>query len=449
MNAIADPIRRICFHSSRSRFVVSVFVLGLVVRVALVVAVGDTHHPKMYEHGMIAHNLYVGNGFAMHWPYEPLDSTRIAVLQAPVAHEGAFIPPLSPYEIYAAYLLFGETPTAALALMLINAMLGAITLVLLYYTTLRLASDRAARIVSGFASVFLPAALVVTSFSGSAIYHLLAVAVLYLSLSVIQVGKVGTVLALSACAGLLTMARSEFLLLGAIMLPLAVLVSRSSTIRRHRLSYAVLGVVVFSAVVAPWTIRNYLLFDRFVPVVSHPWFEIWRGNNRIVADAKFLEPTCDWVNPREFPALVHRMDSIPYDRTFEPRVNDLFKSEATTFMLASPLTFVKLAFKKALFLITVDASDATARNPLYLLLMLPSIGAIIVGMVRMARVRLLRAELSIAVLFVVYHVGLTIMTYPLPRYQIYYVVALLPFAAFAVARQSTLEALQTRKEAGA
>jgi hypothetical protein len=275
---------------------------------------------------------------------------------------------------------------------------------------------------------------VVTSFSGSAIYHLLAVAVFYLAVTVIQSGTPKTILLLAISMGLLTMARSEFLLLGAIMLPLAIMVSRAPVIRRLRLASIALGMSVFLAVIAPWTIRNYILFDRFVPVVSHPWFEIWRGNNSVVAHATFFEPTCDWVNPREFPQLVRRMDSIPYDRTFEPKVNDLFKTEATGFIFSSPLVFIQLGLKKILFLFTTDASDASAKNPLYVMLMFPAIVLIGWGMFAMFRHVAFRPESLIPVLFLCYYAGITVMTYALPRYQIYLFTTLLPVIAPGIDR---------------
>ncbi|MBS1904799.1 MAG: glycosyltransferase family 39 protein [Bacteroidetes bacterium] len=422
------------FASESSRFISWIFAIALGIRLVMVFVIGDAQHPKMYEHGEIAHNLAIGNGFTMHWPYEPLDSSRIAVLSVPIDHEGAFIPPLNPYIIYSVYLLFGERPTAVMILMILQAIIGALAIPLLYKTSRLLSTDATSRVVALIGACYIPAAIAVTTFSGSVVYQLIALAVLYFSFRAIRFGSFGILISLGLWSGLLTTIRSEFMLLGIMLVVVVVFVSSAAWVRSHRIAALASVLIPMMAVMMPWTIRNYRLFDRIVPTVSHPWFEIWRGNNIVVSNASFLQPTYDWVNPREFPDLVRHMDSIPYDRHFEPAVNDMFMAEAKHFIFSSPAAFVRLGLKKLLFFFTVDLSDRGARSPLYIILTIPVTGMIVFGLWQMLRDRSRRSEALIPTIIGLYYAALTVMTYTLPRYQIFLVLLLLPCASVAIER---------------
>ncbi|HYM20933.1 MAG TPA: glycosyltransferase family 39 protein [Candidatus Kapabacteria bacterium] len=394
---------------------------------AIAFAFGDTRHPEMYEHGAIAHNLLAGHGYAMHWPYESLDSTRRALMAKPIDHEGAFIPPLNPYIIYSAYIFFGESPAAALTLMLFYAGIGALLVPLIYKTSLLIADELGARIAAIIAAFFFPAAYAVVTFSGSVLYHLFAVLVFFYGIRLIQRRNISDGVLLGISCGVLTMLRSEFFILGFILIAVAGFSSRTKERVWQKNKLFLSSAAVCVAMIAPWTIRNYILFDRFVPVLSHPWYEIWRGNNTYVAGGSFLErPTYIWINPKQFPDIVRKMDAVPYDRFFEPTVNDIFKAEAEQFVAASPGSTVILALKKLALLFTVDVTDVSARRPLYVLMVIPTIILIVTGILNILKHSLTKYEGMLFLVFAGYYILITIATYDLPRYQIYLLMALLP-----------------------
>src|SRR5205823_685233 len=119
----------------------------------------DPAQARMYEHGWVAHNLYTGHGFAMHWPYESFDSERRTQMEKPPQWEGAFLPPANPYILYADYLLFGDkTVSSLLAIMLLYAAINSFTPIAVYRLGLLIGTERGARTSAIVSALFLPAA---------------------------------------------------------------------------------------------------------------------------------------------------------------------------------------------------------------------------------------------------------------------------------------------------
>ena len=68
--------------------------------------------------------------------------------------------------------------------------------------------------------------------------------------------------------------------------------------------------LIFAAGIAPWTIRNYVVFHKFIPFRSNFALELWLGNNPAVP--KSWSP---WLHPDDDPseaAKYARMTEIPY-----------------------------------------------------------------------------------------------------------------------------------------
>lgn len=99
---------------------------------------------------------------------------------------------------------------------------------------------------------------------------------------------------------------------------------------------AVLASVIFAAGIAPWTIRNYLVFHKFIPFRSNFGLELWLSNSPGVPDtfAGFLHPTDD---PGEAAKFV-RMTEIPY---MEEK-----QSEALAFMRTHPRDTMRFFFRR-------------------------------------------------------------------------------------------------------
>lgn len=102
------------------------------------------------------------------------------------------------------------------------------------------------------------------------------------------------------------------------------------------LKLALVSSLIFMAGVAPWTVRNYVVFHKFIPFRSNFGLELWLSNSPAVPDtwAGFLHPTED---PEEAAKYV-RMTEIPY---MEEK-----QSQALAFMRTHPRDTVRFFFRR-------------------------------------------------------------------------------------------------------
>ena len=386
--------------------------------------VDDPVHLLLYEHGAIAHNLYTDHGFAMQWPYGSFDSARAAEMKQPPKWEGAFLPPLNPYLLYFSYEIFGESAAALYAMMLLYAIVSCFIPLAVYKLGCLLGSETSARVSALIAGVFLPAAYAVVTFSGSALYQLLGIVVLYFAVLSIKRPSYRSFLLLGLSCGIMTQLRSEFFFLEFLLIAVVIMLARS--IDRKVIVKGFAAVLVCVAIIAPWTIRNYVLFHQFVPVLSHPWYEMWRGDNPLANGTTHKEDGASvWVNAN-YPSLIRRMDSIPYNQFFEAKVDAIFKGEVIAFIIDHPAQFLSLGIKKLAYFFTIDPNQPMCRNPLYFIPMLLVSGLTIMGFYLLARDRSRRHAYYIMLVFFGTYIFMTFMTVMLTRYQIYVFTCLLP-----------------------
>lgn len=396
--------------------------IAFFIRFMIIIFAGNADHPQMYEHGEIAHNLYTGHGFAMHWPYTSADPGRIAIMKQPPQFEGAFLPPLNPYIIYAAYLIFGENSTAIIFLMFFYALFSSLIPIAVFKTGMLLANEKTARMSSLISALFLPAAFAVTTFSGSPLYQLLGIVILYFAVLATRNSSLKVFVILGITCGLMTFLRSEFFILGFILIIVSAFFARKNAPLRKIFQRGIVAILLCAGIIAPWTYRNYTIFHTFIPVLSHPWYEIWRGNN-IYATGTTLneEGKSVWVGSEKYPDLIHRMDAIPYDQFFEGKVDGIFRNEVIKFIEENPGQFLFLGAKKIAYLFTIDFNNPASKNPFYFVPMIIVSSLTTIGLYKLFRFSTTEnfAAAAIYSVFFLFYLALTVMTVMLTRYQIY------------------------------
>ncbi len=425
---------RILFSSRPKSFLLSVTLLALIIRLGIIVfaahpqqIIDDPHQTLLYEHGVIANNLYTGHGFAMHWPYDSFDSIRVAAMKQPPKWEGAFITPINPYLLYFSYLVCGETATALYAMMILYTLVTIFIPFVVFKMALLLGNERSARISAVLAALYVPGAYTIATFSGSALFQFLGLVVLYFAVRSVDQPSWKSFVWLGVSCGLLTGFRSEFFFLG----PILIAVSLMLALRKHTIHPVLLqgltSLALCFIIIAPWTIRNYEIYHKLVPVVSHPWREVWRGNNTVTEGTNWLaNGKAIWENPSDFPMLIRRMDSIPYDKYFETKVDKVFESEVIEFIRTHPAQFLLLAGKKLFYFFTVDPNFRLSSSPIYWVPTIMISLLIIIGIVKLIRDRT-KWNVGIPIfLFLGYYLFMTAMTLMQPRFQIYVFTSMLP-----------------------
>jgi hypothetical protein len=419
------------------KFLIITFFAALLIRLAIVFAMGNWANPDLYEHGAIAQNMLSGHGYSFHWPYTSLDPERIALKQLPPQFEGAFIPPVSPYIIYWAFLIFGDTPAALIALMLFNSLCSALCIVVVFkITQLLKVSGLASRLSAIATALYLPTAFAVTTYSGSAQYHLLALLVMHYAILSARNLSFKNLALLGILGGILTLARSEFLIPAFLLIGFSAMYpifkNKSNISFKNTVSNGILSALLCAAVIAPWTYRNYLLFDKFVPVVSHPWHEIWKGYNPLTTGGMNNSlGKGNWIHPERDAELTRRLDALPYDRKFEINADAEFKKDAVEFIKNNPGRSIFLTINKVFMLWVADYSYPKALNPVYLFFTLITVIPVFIGIFsyfKSARRERDYSAIFPYALFLLYYTAMFAITVALPRYQIYVVTVAMPFA---------------------
>lgn len=410
---------------SLRRYLLLLCLLSLLGRFAMATAV---RHPDVgkYEQFTLAQNIANGNGFAMNWPYQPADAERAALWKSDQAlYPGAFMPPLIPYIDALLVVLFGSIAWSLLIVAL-QCSIGAVMPALVYAASAALFDDdRVARWSALLSLFYLPALFASATLAGSAFYVLAGLWVLTSAARIARSSQARWHLGL-AC-GLLTLMRSEFL-------PLAIALCAVCGFRVR----SVVPVAVLAALIAPWTMRNFIVMHHFVPVTSHPWREIWRGANSLATGSGYAADGSDIWEGRRFPQIISALDRVRVSPAFEVEADRIFKHEVLTFAKTHPLHLLGLIGRKVAMLWSVDFYYPKARHPLYILPTLAVellFGASLLAVFR-KRVNVQPQALWPFLLFWGFYTCVIATTYMLPRYQTYVLATVLPFLGVLLRRHT-------------
>ncbi len=169
-------------------------------------------------------------------------------------------PPVFPFLVSLLYRVFGERLSLALAL---NVVLSTATVILIYLVVDRMLGRREARVAAALFAI-LPGPLLMTGLFLSETTFIF-VLVAFLALVVFLPDRVWKPVVVGVALGLAALTRGEGFLM--LVIPLAMWwghVDRRTWLRRSALVVVVMGLTI-----APWTIRNAIQLDAFVPVSNN------------------------------------------------------------------------------------------------------------------------------------------------------------------------------------
>jgi 4-amino-4-deoxy-L-arabinose transferase-like glycosyltransferase len=220
--------------------------LALALRLAAVGLLAESapeQNDRVLRYDPIAYSLLAGEGFA-------IGGVPVAVS-----------PPVYPLFLAAVYGVFGPSEGAARTAL---AVVDAATVGLVFLLAGRLFGRRTA-VLAALGAAFLPYPIVQILYGGSdTLFLFLHTAFLATFVDAWSTGRRGTFAAAGALLGVATLCRAVPLLLPVLLVALILAAGRVPM--RERAVRAALLAVCFAALVSPWILRNYLVFDRFVPV---------------------------------------------------------------------------------------------------------------------------------------------------------------------------------------
>jgi len=316
----AEPIRR----APHVLWVVGLTALALVLRVAFALIFQPTSltsNDALFYHAVAA-QIADGHGFSLYGE--------------PTAHW----PPVGPYLFGAAYRVAGPDPLAAV---LVNAVLGAATVALLYVTALKALGPVAARFAAGVLAVMPGQILFADTLLAETAYTFILVGFLAL-VAWLPERRWWVPVALGAVAGIAALTRGEGLVLPVIALaawwpelPWRALLGRMAAL-----------VVAMAVVVVPWTVRNAAEAGSFVGVATNSSTTLWSGHNpKADGGATYAPPS--------LLAPATKKTGIE----FEVAEGRLLRREALEYMRSHPLRELTLIPRK---LVSLNEGDSKALD---------------------------------------------------------------------------------------
>jgi len=410
--------------------------VGLLVRIATIAFVDfstfnwTTPRPDLLmEYGVIARNLAKGLGYSYTWY-----SSNGAAITLP----SAYMPPGLVFIEYGVISLFGYTVSAAIVIFLLQVAMGTACIWLAGKIAQELfGSQTVAGTARWIVALYPPFVYAVMSFGITTIVMLMSFLILLSALTLvrkIQEKKptLQTSIILGVSSGILMLVRGEGPLIVCVTF-IVLAIKLRSFFQSSRKPLTIAAIVAF-AILAPWTIRNYLVFDKFIPVSSNASFNFWRGNNEVTNGSPLTETGDPFWSTDELWLRTERQFATGVD--FESNFSAIYREAAFQWIEEHPVGAVTLALKKGAVFWTFDLRDRVGGWE-YLILHSIALVITIYGSVRLIKRRkrfnaLTNTGLSLIVMWAALATVIAMVFLPLARFQIITMAMLVPIAAYGM-----------------
>ncbi len=336
------------FIKKDKNILVVVFLSALLFRVAIfiVLAWDSGLH---FENAQIAQYIIQGQGYAWDW-YGQIPPQPTAIL-----------PPIYTYFL-AFFLAFFNDP--ARWIYISQAVLNSIVIIPAFYLG-KLLWDRKTGIVAAATFAFFPEiAFGPTKMVSEPLLIPLIIFILVLYLKAknsLYTGNAGKCFFRLGCLlGLAALVKaSAFFIL--ISFGLGIIISNG--VKRPVFKPLLLMAIGFCIVISPWSIRNTIVFNKFVPMRTMYGFNLWRGNHPGATGTPRINPTTpvEAALDSEYKEYIEKNHPLT-----ELGIDAFYRDEAIKFIKANPGEFVRLTLKRALYFFTFDPTHPLTRNIVYI-----------------------------------------------------------------------------------
>lgn len=263
---------------------------------------------------------------------------------------------------------------------------------------------------------------------------MLALGTIYFLIRFVKYSQTSDYLICSFLCGLQTLIRSEYLALSFALIGAAFILNYNKFKNLSALPKLIFALLIFILVLAPWTYRNYKLYNEFIPVVTHPWHEIWRGNNTsALGGARNADGHYVWLDGNNNYSLAHRLDSLPMNQRYELSVDSIFKDEVINYWQKYPSRAIKYALLRVVSLWTVDYTSPEIHNPVYFFFVLIVIPPAFFTFYHSIKLYGIKGNpIVIPLIFAGFYTVLVFFVNFIIRYQVYFLTILVPIASFGV-----------------
>jgi 4-amino-4-deoxy-L-arabinose transferase-like glycosyltransferase len=386
-----------------------ILVAAVLIRIPIALFMGDqvTVLPGIYDqvsYNALARSLLDGRGysFTKNWyPFTPANT--------PTAH-WSFIYPLYLAGVYA---VTGYHPLAA---RLVQAVVGGVLICYLVYLIGRRVSDEVTGLVGAALAavygyfIYYNAALMTETF-----FIVLVLFSLYLGLELKEKPVLARWVLLGLALGVAGLLRQTVLLFVPFLLLWLFWELKKSEIR---LWHFAVPIVIIVLLIAPWTIRNYMVYQRFLPLNSNAGYALYASNHPHLGT--------HWSNDN---IVVPVPEELAGQN--EAELNRALTRKGIQFILADPGRYMRLTLDKTLeyfkFWPSTDSSRISNLNRVF------SFGLYLPFMLLGLYLSFSRWRNFVPLyLFIVIHTAIHLLSWPSLRYRLPVDAVLMVFAGITI-----------------
>lgn len=215
------------------------------------------------DYDRYAFNIFTGNGYRLE-PDGPPSSIR---------------PPLYPLFLSTIYWIFGRSYTVV---RIIQCIIGGLSCILIYYVGSRIFGERNGKISAFIATFYPPFIYFCPLLVTESLFIFLLLLSVFLLLIMREIPALSKVILCGVILGLTVLTRANALFFLPFVLLWIILTFR----RGIKKSIVVSAILLCGVAIAigPWTVRNYLVWHRIVPISLQGGFCFWTSNNPFIAD---------------------------------------------------------------------------------------------------------------------------------------------------------------------
>ena len=395
---------------TRSKQLLTLILLAaILVRLLIALYMGDqvTVLPGIHDqvsYDALARSLLAGRGytFSKNWyPFTPANT--------PTAH-WSFI-----YPLYLAgmYSITGYHPLAA---RIVQGVVGGALICLLVYLIGRHVVDEDTGLVgAGLAAIYGYFVYYNVALMTETFFIVFVLFSLYLSLELKERPTVTRWILLGLALGMAALFRQTILLFVPFLLLWLLFEARKREVRWWHFT---LPIVVIALLIAPWTVRNYLIYHQFLPLNSNAGYAFYASNNPNLGT--------DWRN--ELVVVPVPEELVGQN---EAKLNQALTLKGFEFIIADPLRYLWLNLDKTLeYFKFWPSSDSSIISNLGRVL---SFGLYLPFMLLGLGLSLSRWRSFVPLyLFMVIHTGIHLLSWPALRYRLPVDAVLMVFAGLTL-----------------
>jgi hypothetical protein len=313
----------------------------------LLLSDSDPITAQLWEYGDIARE-YINSGSLVRTSHM-LDGSTVG------PYPTAFMPPLPIFLWISIFSVFGDNQYALVAFLALNLVLSTAIVYYVFLICEEITGSTESSFFAGFIlAVFPTFAASVATYHAIQLYLFLFLFGVHLAISS-RTLTLKQALALGLIGGLAALTRTEYIILfGAVFFSVFVV--------RKQYKQFFVATLCAALVVVPWTARNYIIFDQFIPVANSTGYNFFKGFN---AQAN---GSGNWVDEQKI--ALKTADAVMNDlknaENFEIAFDALLMDEAKKFMVKEPVqAFVVLPVKKLILFWSFDKYDPMSFNVFY------------------------------------------------------------------------------------